>query len=374
MSSDPPVGVPGVPAHSIEVPPPHDANPRELHSAALQLEHCASDLGGVSARLGVTLTDLTLGGGQWQGPVADAFLSQAWEPIKRTLVNLGSAFEDAAHSLRRAATALEDAQSDRRRAEALAVAAGVGVALTVLTFGISDAAAAEAAVGAAALMARAAMSAASAMRMVVLALEDAGAAVRALSVTMRTWGTSAAYAVSVTVPRLALSPVGMGGLGAAGTASLGDTRPTDLIQAFAMGYLEGKAAGVSGSDVAEQGGEEAGAAASSRARSAVMPPLDELAAAAERLDPAGGGALTYAGRAVAKHGARPGSVLPQPRGRPDTLNTEGQRIVEEILHDPKATITTGYKPRYGHYMDIRSSRGLGIRYTASGRFIGFLEP
>lgn len=256
MSSDPPVGIQGVHAHSIEVPPPHDANPQDLRRAALHLEHCASELGGVSARLGATLTDLTLGGGQWRGPVADAFLSQAWEPIKRTLTNLGRAFEDAVHSLRRAATALEDAQADRRRAEALAVAAGVGVTLTVLTFGISDAAAAEAAAGAAALMARAAMSAASAMRMVVLALEDAGAAVRALSVTMRTWGTSVGYAASVTLPRLALSPATMGAIGAAGTAAVGDTRPLDLVQAFALSYLEGKAGdlseGASGMGFAEQ--------------------------------------------------------------------------------------------------------------------------
>jgi hypothetical protein len=42
-------------------------------------------------------------------------------------------------------------------------------------------------------------------------------------------------------------------------------------------------------------------------------------------------------------------------------------MVDEILHDPKDTITTGYKPRYGHYMDIRASRGPGIRYTTSSQ-------
>jgi hypothetical protein len=101
------------------------------------------------------------------------------------------------------------------------VAAGVEVALTVLSFGICDAVAAEAAAGAAVLMARAA----AAMRAVVLALDEAGAAIRILTVTTRTWGTTVGYTAGLTLPRLAFSPAGTGALGVVGSAAEGDTPP-----------------------------------------------------------------------------------------------------------------------------------------------------
>ncbi|HEY2702804.1 MAG TPA: WXG100 family type VII secretion target [Candidatus Dormibacteraeota bacterium] len=223
------------------MPAPHDGNPEELRRAAWQLDQCAEEVRSLVVRLRATVEDLTQGQGEWRSPVADAFRTHAWEPIRLTLTSVAHSLEDGAASLRHAATAIENAQSDRRRAEALAVAAGVGVALTVLSFGISDAVAAEAAAGAAALMARAATAIAGAMRAVVLALDEAGAAIRVLTVTMRTWGTAAGYTAGLTLPRLAFSPAGAGVLGAVGSAALGDTRPADLIQAFAISYVEGKA-------------------------------------------------------------------------------------------------------------------------------------
>jgi uncharacterized protein YukE len=230
-----------VSVHSIDVPAPHDGNPEELRRAAWQLDQCAEEVRSLIARLRATVDDLTQGQGEWRSPVADAFQAHAWEPIRLTLTSVALSLEDAAGSFRHAATAIENAQGDRRRAEALAVAAGVGVALTMLSFGISDAVAAEAAATAAALMARAAAAIAGAMRAVVLALDEAGAAIRVLTVTMRTWGTTVGYTAGLTLPRLAFSPAGAGALGAVGSAALGDTRPVDLIQAFAFSYVEGKA-------------------------------------------------------------------------------------------------------------------------------------
>ncbi len=243
MTSDMPLGPGGVPTHSIQVPPPHEADPAALSRAAVHLQQCADEVYRLVAGLRGTVSDLTVGG-QWRSPVATAFHTQAWAPIESTLHGLARALEQTADSLMRAARALEDAQSERRRAEALAVAAGVGVALTVLTFGISDAAAAEAAAGAAALMARAATVAAGALRVVLMDLEEAGAAIRAASMTMRTWGTRVGVAASVTLPKLADGPIAAGAFGALSTAAVGDLSPFDLALATALGMAEGKAAQV----------------------------------------------------------------------------------------------------------------------------------
>jgi WXG100 family type VII secretion target len=365
-------GQPGAGTHSIEVPPPHAGSPEELCRAARQLQQCSADIDAVAGSLHRTVAGL-LDDGSWRGPAADAFSERAVDPICQSLSSVTGALEHAAAALRQGATALEEAQSERRQAEGMAIAAGVAVALTVVTCAISDAVAAEAAAGAAALMARAAAAAATATRSVMLAMEEAAAAIRTLSVTMRAWGPALGYAASITLPRVASGPVGAGAIGAVATASVGDTQPSDLIQAFAFDDLEAKAVG-RGTVPEEEAGEDVGSASSSTVQRAVLPRVDELAAAADQIDPAGGGELTYAGRALAKHGGRPGSTFPQTRGGPGRLNADGQRIVEEILHDPGATVTTGFQPRYGHYMDIRSSRGLGIRFTTSGRFVGFLEP
>jgi hypothetical protein len=118
------------------------------------------------------------------------------------------------------------------------------VALTVLTFGISDVAAAEAAAGAAALMARAATVAAGALRVVLMDLEEAGVAIRVASATMRTWGTRVGVAASVTLPKLSEGPIAAGAFGALSTAAVGDLSPLDLALATALGMVEGKAARV----------------------------------------------------------------------------------------------------------------------------------
>jgi WXG100 family type VII secretion target len=248
-------GVPGAGTHSINVPPPNDGDPEALRHAAWRFETSAHDVDAVVASVRHTAAEV-MGTAQWRGAAADAFQQRAVEPICETLSSVAQALEDAASALKRGANALEEALSQRRQAEGMAIAGGVAVALTLFTFGVSDVAAAEAAAGAAALMARAAAAAAGAMRAVMLAMEDAAAAIRALSVTMRAWGTELGYAASMTLPRLVLSPVGAGAMSAAGTAALGDREPSDLIQAFALSYLEGKSGELGESDrglgVAEQ--------------------------------------------------------------------------------------------------------------------------
>jgi len=46
------------------------------------------------------------------------------------------------------------------------------------------------------------------------------------------------------------------------------------------------------------------------------------------------GGLTKAGRALAKHGGRKGSVFPKPTGTPMQINQQGQEILENILNHP----------------------------------------
>lgn len=102
-----------------------------------------------------------------------------------------------------------------------------------------------------------------------------------------------------------------------------------------------------------------------------LPAVDDLAAAADATDRNG---FTFAGRALQKHGSRPGSAFPALSGIPATLNTAGRQIVNKILADPGAVMRTGSNARVGDYVDIIASDGRGIRYRTDGTFVGFLEP
>jgi len=59
--------------------------------------------------------------------------------------------------------------------------------------------------------------------------------------------------------------------------------------------------------------------------------IKKLAEAGKVADKAG---LTKAGRALAKHGGREGSVFPKPTGTPMQINQQGQEILEKILTHP----------------------------------------
>jgi RHS repeat-associated protein len=96
------------------------------------------------------------------------------------------------------------------------------------------------------------------------------------------------------------------------------------------------------------------------------PCLEALSKAASAPDRNG---LTKAGRALQKHGDRPGSAYPKMSSGRD-LNETGQNIVDDILTTP-GSIQRGN--RFGG-IDVVSPGGRGVRYDGSGNFMGFLEP
>jgi hypothetical protein len=159
------------------------------------------------------------------------------EPVFLTVSGVAREVERMAGALRRGATAIEEAKAEYRKAETIAIAAGVLVGLGVLTFAITDVAGVEAADVAAAMMARAASAAAMGVRAVASAMEEVEAAIGSLSARLATGALSAA----AVAPRLIEGPVAAGLFGALGTAATGDTSPEDWLAAMALGYLEGKA-------------------------------------------------------------------------------------------------------------------------------------
>ena len=86
------------------------------------------------------------------------------------------------------------------------------------------------------------------------------------------------------------------------------------------------------------------------------------------------GGLTRAGRALAKHGGRPGAAFPPPVGGPTAINQAAQVIVEDILRDPLHTSVRRHHLRFGDIIEVRASDRRGVRYDDNGNFIGLLEP
>ncbi len=86
------------------------------------------------------------------------------------------------------------------------------------------------------------------------------------------------------------------------------------------------------------------------------------------------GELTGAGRALQKHGGRDGSAFPSAKGNPAAINEQGQKIVDEILNDPGSTVIQRNTGRFGDVIDVTAPDGRGLRYSADGKFITFLEP
>jgi RHS repeat-associated protein len=117
-------------------------------------------------------------------------------------------------------------------------------------------------------------------------------------------------------------------------------------------------------------GSETGAVSLGRSAplSATVDDLSRAAGAADR------GGLTAAGRALQKHGGREGSAFPTVKGNPDSINRQGQQVVDDILTSPGSTITTRHHARYGDVTEIRASDGRGVRYDKNNNFMGFLEP
>ena len=97
--------------------------------------------------------------------------------------------------------------------------------------------------------------------------------------------------------------------------------------------------------------------------------------AGKLLEPADkSGQLSLAGRALQKHGSREGSAFPSDKGSPSEINAQGQKIADEILSNPAATVTYKDTGRFGKVMDVIAPDGRGLRYDSNGKFIGLLEP
>jgi filamentous hemagglutinin len=98
--------------------------------------------------------------------------------------------------------------------------------------------------------------------------------------------------------------------------------------------------------------------------------MNILLKAANVLDKSG---LTKAGRALQKHGDRLNSLFPKPEGSPQAINKWASAIVEEILKNPKNTITQRHHARFGNITEIYAPNGQGMRYDSQNNFIGFIE-
>ncbi|TEQ99975.1 hypothetical protein IPC48_30965, partial [Pseudomonas aeruginosa] len=96
---------------------------------------------------------------------------------------------------------------------------------------------------------------------------------------------------------------------------------------------------------------------------------DLVAAATEPINKEG---LTKAARALTKHasGQRATGTFPKLTGGIENQNSVAQKIVDEIVTDPKAVYTN--LSRGG--LEIRVPDGRGIRYNSDGSFSTFLDP
>jgi uncharacterized protein RhaS with RHS repeats len=98
-----------------------------------------------------------------------------------------------------------------------------------------------------------------------------------------------------------------------------------------------------------------------------MPSLDTLSKAGQVMDRNG---LTMAGRALAKHGNRPGSVFPRHVGRASDKNALGQFHLDDILTHPQTYIKPNKFEGYNFY----APDGRGACFEVDGTLRGFLQP
>ena len=131
-----------------------------------------------------------------------------------------------------------------------------------------------------------------------------------------------------------------------------------------LSEIKDDAAGGDGCQCSKAGG--GGSTAGTRTKT-----VDELRQAARAPDK---GDLSAAGRALQKHGGRPGSAYPAAKGPPAEINKAGEAVVDEILTNKASTTTTRHHARFGDVIEVRAPDGRGVRYDAGGKLIGFLEP
>ena len=81
--------------------------------------------------------------------------------------------------------------------------------------------------------------------------------------------------------------------------------------------------------------------------------------------------LSQAGRALQKHGSRPGSVFPRASGNPAAINQQGQQVLNDSLNSRNQFIE---RNRFGGNDIFDLDTGRGVRYGGNGNMMGFLEP
>jgi RHS repeat-associated protein len=102
--------------------------------------------------------------------------------------------------------------------------------------------------------------------------------------------------------------------------------------------------------------------------------LEGLSSAARAADRGG---FTRAGRALTKHaaGQRAGAQgFPALSGNVDAINQTAQSVVDDILTNPQSSRVAITSGRFSGGLDVFDPSGRGVRYDASGKFVGFLEP
>jgi hypothetical protein len=99
--------------------------------------------------------------------------------------------------------------------------------------------------------------------------------------------------------------------------------------------------------------------------------IDQLASAGKALDRGG---FTKAGRALVKHGYRKHTAFPKPRGNVAQINEHGQKVLEALLNHPEKVIETYTHYQLGPVIDVMIPGKGGVRFTAEGQMIGFLQP
>lgn len=100
--------------------------------------------------------------------------------------------------------------------------------------------------------------------------------------------------------------------------------------------------------------------------------IDELLDAGDII---GKNGLSDVGRALQKHGSRPGSAFPKAKGNPTAINEQGRNVLESLLKNPEATSVTRHHARFGDILEVKLISGQGARFSSDGRkFIGFIEP
>ncbi len=102
-----------------------------------------------------------------------------------------------------------------------------------------------------------------------------------------------------------------------------------------------------------------------------LPCVNKLSKAGQVLDRGG---LTKVGRALDKHGGRPGSVFPKATGNIVSKNAQGQYHLDDILTNPDTKVSYWTHRSLGEVIDIEIPNQRGVRFSRNGDFIGFLEP